>query len=204
LLSSQQGEESRSGELGTLPVVNRSSGHTHKHTDREQHPLHTHDNNNTPTPQTNTPHKHLTTLEGGATTVRATTHATYAYRREGVRGIPEGRGAQGRIPTVPRLLSSQQGEDSRSGELGTLPVVRRETEWDWRAVGLCSPCLRWWGRLCRRRCAAGGCARAVLVWGGLPGVNSKQSSSSKREHQSLVPRVDPWLANIEGGGAVCP
>jgi len=39
--------------------------------------------------------------------------------------------------------------------------------WDWRAVGLCSPCLRWWGRLCRRQCAVGGCARAVLVWGGV-------------------------------------
>ena len=37
-----------------------------------------------------------------------------------------------------------------------------------RAVGLCSPCLWWWGRLCRRRCG-GGCARAalVLVWGGV-------------------------------------
>jgi len=22
-------------------------------------------------------------------------------------------------------------------------------EWGWRAVGLCSPCLWWWGRLCR-------------------------------------------------------
>jgi len=32
---------------------------------------------------------------------------------------------------------------------------------------LCSPCLWWWGRLCRRWCAAGGCARAVLVWGGV-------------------------------------
>ena len=40
-------------------------------------------------------------------------------------------------------------------------------EWGWRAVGLCSPSLRWWGRLCRRRCAAGGCARAILVWGGV-------------------------------------
>jgi len=34
-------------------------------------------------------------------------------------------------------------------------------------VGLCVPCQRWWGWLCRRRCAAGGCARAVLVWGGV-------------------------------------
>jgi len=35
-----------------------------------------------------------------------------------------------------------------------------------RAVELCSPCLWWGGKLCRR-CAAGGCARAVLVlvWG---------------------------------------
>jgi len=36
-----------------------------------------------------------------------------------------------------------------------------------RCVGLCPPCLWWCGRLCRRRCAAGGCARAVLVWGGV-------------------------------------
>jgi len=53
--------------------------HTHTHTDREQHPRHrhrhAHDKNNTPNPQTNTSHKHLTTLEVGATTVRATSHA---------------------------------------------------------------------------------------------------------------------------------
>ena len=47
-----------------------------------------------------------------------------------------------------------------TSELGRAQLERR-------AVGLCSPCLRWWGRLCRRRCAAGGCARAVLVWGGV-------------------------------------
>jgi len=34
---------------------------------------HIHDKNNTPNPQTNTSHKHLTTLEGGATTVRGYT-----------------------------------------------------------------------------------------------------------------------------------
>ena len=50
--------------------VNRSTGHTHTHThtDREQHHrhrhTHAHDKHNTPTPQTNTFHKHLTTLEG--------------------------------------------------------------------------------------------------------------------------------------------
>jgi len=41
-----------------------------------------------------------------------------------------------------------------------------------------TPCLRWWGRLCRRRCAAGGCARAVLVWGGVS--RGIQSSSYLR------------------------
>jgi len=47
----------------------------HKDTDREQQPdTHAYDKNNTPDPRTNTPHKHLTTLEGGATTVRATSH----------------------------------------------------------------------------------------------------------------------------------
>jgi len=46
----------------------------------------------------------------------------------------------------------------------------RPFEWGWRAVGLCSPCCGGGGWLCQRRCAAGGCARAVLVWGGLSGV----------------------------------
>jgi len=49
------------------PSVKRSTGHTHTHTDREQHPrhrhTHAHDKNNIPSPQTNTSHKHLTTLE---------------------------------------------------------------------------------------------------------------------------------------------
>jgi len=50
--------------------VKRSTGHTHTHPPPT--PTHTHDKNNTPNPQTNTPYKHLTTLEGGATMVRAT------------------------------------------------------------------------------------------------------------------------------------
>jgi len=52
--------------------------HTHTHTPTENNTpdtdTHAHDKNNTPNPQTNTYHKHLTTLEGGATTVRATSH----------------------------------------------------------------------------------------------------------------------------------
>jgi len=60
--------------LALQPCVNRATGHTH--TDREQHPRHrhrhTHEKSNTPNSQTNTSHKQLTTLEGGATTVRAT------------------------------------------------------------------------------------------------------------------------------------
>jgi len=57
-----------------LSQVKRSTGHTHTPTENntpDTH-THTHDKNNTPNPQTNTLHKHLTTLEGGATTVRAT------------------------------------------------------------------------------------------------------------------------------------
>jgi len=47
--------------------INRS--HTHTHTDRKQHPRqrHTHTHTTRTTPQKNTSHKHLTTLEGGAT-----------------------------------------------------------------------------------------------------------------------------------------
>jgi len=64
-------------------MINRSS-HTHTHTDQRTTPStpHTHDKNNNPNPQTNTPHKHLTTLEGGATTVRATSHARVGGRAE--------------------------------------------------------------------------------------------------------------------------
>jgi len=57
----------RGNDEPAAPVkVKRSPCHTHTHTDREQHPrhTHTHDKNNTPNPQTNTPHNHLTTLEG--------------------------------------------------------------------------------------------------------------------------------------------
>ena len=59
--------------------INRS----HTHTDRESHPrhrhTHAHDKNNTPNPQTSTSHKHVTTLEGGATTVRITSINTHVY-----------------------------------------------------------------------------------------------------------------------------
>ena len=58
-------------------AVKRSTGHTHTPTENNtpDTDTHTHDKNNTPNPQTNISHKHLTTLEGGATTVRATSHA---------------------------------------------------------------------------------------------------------------------------------
>jgi len=56
----------------SLPQVNRSTGHTHTHTHRQRTtpptPTHAHDKSNNLNPQTNTSHKHLTTLEGGATT----------------------------------------------------------------------------------------------------------------------------------------
>jgi len=39
-----------------------------------------------------------------------------------------------------------------------------------------------WGRLCRRQCAAGGCARAVLVWGRcISGVYVSSSCSQQRK-----------------------
>ena len=66
-----------------------------------------------------------------------------------------------------------------SADPGPRPSGRehRPFEWGWRAVGLCSPCLRWWGRLCRRRCAAGSCVRAVsaLSWCEEVSLGGKQS-----------------------------
>ena len=79
---------------GTAPSessgVNRSTHHTHTHThthtERENNThdtdTDTHDENN-PNPQTNTPRRHLTTLEGGATTVRATSHARVGAKWSG-------------------------------------------------------------------------------------------------------------------------
>ena len=56
----------------TSKKINRSQTHTHTDRTTPPTPTHAHDKNNTPNPDTNTPHTHLTTLEGGATTVRAT------------------------------------------------------------------------------------------------------------------------------------
>jgi len=60
--------------------INRSRTHTHTHQQRTTPPTpthtHTQGKNNTPNPQTNISHKHLTTLESGATT---------GYRRGGQR-----------------------------------------------------------------------------------------------------------------------
>jgi len=60
----------------------RSTGHTYTHRQRTTPPTHTHDTNNTANPQTKPPHKHLTRLEGGATTVRAASHARVGARAE--------------------------------------------------------------------------------------------------------------------------
>ena len=67
---------SKPGRTYGCEKINRP--HTHTPTENNNTPdtdTHTHDKNNTPNPQPNTPHKHITTLEGGATTVRATSHA---------------------------------------------------------------------------------------------------------------------------------
>ena len=59
-------------------TINRS--HAHTPTERTPPtPAHTRARQD---PQTNTSHKHLTTLNGGATTVRATSHARVGGRAE--------------------------------------------------------------------------------------------------------------------------
>ena len=61
------------------PYVLKDQQVTHTNTQQEQDSTR-HDENNTPNPQTNTSHKHITTLEGGAATVRATSHARLTWR----------------------------------------------------------------------------------------------------------------------------
>jgi len=57
--------------------------HTHTPTDNTSDTdTHAHDKNNTPNPKTNTSHKHATTLEGGATTVRHLPHPGANWRRK--------------------------------------------------------------------------------------------------------------------------
>jgi len=58
-------------------------------------------------------------------------------------------------------------------------------------VGLCFPCLRWWGQLCRRRCAAGSCACAVLVWGGVARGYTIIICGSKHITQLPPPTLGP-------------
>ena len=85
-------------------IVKKITGHTRTHTDREQHHPDTHTNerttrtknkNNKPTkPKPPNANEHLPqtiiTLEGGATTVRATSHAQVGERAEvSVRGSVE-------------------------------------------------------------------------------------------------------------------
>ena len=61
--------------------VKRSTGHTHRQ--RTTPPTHTRTRQEQhPTPPNEHPHKHFTTLEGGATTVRATSHARVGGRAE--------------------------------------------------------------------------------------------------------------------------
>jgi len=78
-------------------TINRS--HAHRTRRQRKHPRHRHTHAHDKTPQTNTSHKHLTTLNGGATTVRATSHPRVGGRRwveslgleENQEGLREGR-----------------------------------------------------------------------------------------------------------------
>jgi len=67
---------------GSCQTISRSHTHTPTENNTPDTDTHTHDKKNTPNPQTNTPHKHVTTLEGGTTTVRATSHARVGGRAE--------------------------------------------------------------------------------------------------------------------------
>jgi len=63
--------------------INRSHTHTHRQRTTPPTPTHTRTRQEQhPKPQPNTSHKHLTTLEGGATTVRVTSHARVGGRAE--------------------------------------------------------------------------------------------------------------------------
>jgi len=66
---------SRRGPTGCSLPLKRLTGHTHTQTDREQPPRHRHTHTTRATPQTNTSHKHLTT-------VRTTSHARVGGRAE--------------------------------------------------------------------------------------------------------------------------
>ena len=59
-------------------------------------------------------------------------------------------------------------------------------------MGLCFPCLRWWGRLCRRRCAAGGWP--VLSWCG------EVSLGGKHHHLRQHPLSLPTRGFCNNGG----
>jgi len=79
-------------------VKKRNRSHTHTPTGNNTPDTDTHTTKTTPqTPKTNTSHKHLTTLEGGATTVRATSHA--------VENISQSWGVEGALKSVAKLHS---------------------------------------------------------------------------------------------------
>jgi len=63
--------------------INRSHTHTHTHTHREQHPRHKHTRQEQhPTPPNKQPPQTLNNAQGGATRVRATSHARVGGRAE--------------------------------------------------------------------------------------------------------------------------
>jgi len=77
---------------------------------------------------------------------------------------------QAALSSIRRSRNSHRARNSPPGITRVLSSIRHSRNRHRarnRAVGLCSPCLGMWGRLRRRRCAAGGCAHAVLAWGGV-------------------------------------
>jgi len=86
--------------------VKRSTGHTHTPTENTTHDndTHTHTHTTRTTPQTNNSHTHLTTLEGAATTVRATSLIAGGV---GARTLPRRQLLGGRRPPPPALARAR-------------------------------------------------------------------------------------------------
>jgi len=102
-----------------------------------------------------------------------------------------------REPFVDAQASTCLSADPGSGP--SFGGEHRPFEWGWRAVGLCSPCLR---------CSGGGCAGGgvplgavpVLSWCGEASLGGKQSSSGPAHPHPAGPAVlTSWRGEVVCG-----
>jgi len=122
-------------------VVKRETGHTHKH---EQHDTRTHDTrhdkNNTTNDQTKNHPPHLTTIEGGAATVRTASYScdtsnVYSNRTPGTWAC------RGTVPYCTSCATFPISAQSKSGTTGT---VRHFSSTKQRLSGVRLPVGRKW------------------------------------------------------------